>query len=121
MGRGGKGKLVMVGAGLGDPELLTVKAYKLLQDADIVISDRLISDEILSLVKCDLKIARKVPGSASSAQDELNEWGLQALKEGKLVVRLKSGDPFLFGRAGEEIIWYREHGYEPDVVPGISS
>lgn len=119
--RGGNGKIVMVGAGLGDPELLTMKAHRTLLEADVVISDRLISDEILSLVKCELKVARKVPGSASSAQDEINEWGLKALEEGKYVVRLKSGDPFLYGRAGEEIIWYRKHGYEPDVIPGISS
>lgn len=119
--RGGKGKIVMVGAGLGDPELLTIKAHRALTEADVVISDRLISDEILSLVKCELKVARKVPGSASSAQDEINDWGLKALEEGKYVVRLKSGDPFLYGRAGEEIIWYRKHGYEPSVVPGISS
>jgi len=117
-----KGQLILVGAGLGDPDLLTVKAHRILtSEAELVISDRLISDEILALVHCELRIARKVPGSASSAQEELNQWGLEGLREGKTVVRLKSGDPFLYGRAGEEMIFYRQHGYEPQVVPGLSS
>ena len=111
-----------MGAGLGDPDLLTVKAHRILtSEAELVISDRLISDEILALVHCELRIARKVPGSASSAQEELNAWGLEGLRQGKVVVRLKSGDPFLYGRAGEEMIFYRHHGYEPRVVPGLSS
>jgi uroporphyrin-III C-methyltransferase len=56
-----------------------------------------------------------------AAQDELNDWCLEGLNEGKVVVRLKIGDPFVFGRGGEEILWFRSHGYEPIVIPGISS
>lgn len=61
------------------------------------------------------------PAPSLAAQDELNEWCLEGLAQGKVVVRLKIGDPFVFGRAGEEIMWFRNHGYEPIVIPGISS
>lgn len=66
-------------------------------------------------------VARKVPGRADEAQDELNTWCIDALREGKTVVRLKIGDPFLFGRGGEEVLFFRQHGYECTVVPGVSS
>lgn len=66
-------------------------------------------------------VARKVPGRADEAQDELNTWCIDALREGKTVARLKIGDPFLFGRGGEEVLFFRQHGYECTVVPGVSS
>jgi uroporphyrin-III C-methyltransferase len=72
-------------------------------------------------VECELKIAKKKPGCAEEAQGEIYEWAKHALDEGKNVVRLKIGDPFLFGRGGEEILEFRKYGYEPVVAPGISS
>lgn len=67
--------------------------------------------------------AHPVPshGTPPAAQDELSEWCLEGLNEGKVVVRLKIGDPFVFGRGGEEVLWFRERGFEPIVIPGISS
>jgi len=116
-----KGKVCLVGAGPGDPDLLTVQALKRIQTASLVISDRLVSKEILQLVKGKLKIANKKPGCAEEAQDELNRWVIDAVLQGEDVVRLKIGDPFLFGRAGEEILEYRKHNIETIVLPGLSS
>jgi uroporphyrin-III C-methyltransferase len=115
------GSIALVGAGPGDPDLLTVQAIKLIKQASLVISDRLVSKEILELVDCELRIARKKPGCAEEAQEEIYEWTKEAILEGKNVVRLKIGDPFLFGRGGEEIIEFRKLGVEPVVVPGVSS
>jgi uroporphyrin-III C-methyltransferase len=116
------GSIALVGAGPGDPDLLTIQAMKLLDQASLVIADRLIAKEILQLVKCELKIANKKPGCAEEAQEEIYEWVKQAVREGKNVVRLKIGDPYLFGRGGEEVLEYRkELGIEPIVAPGLSS
>lgn len=116
-----KGKVYLLGAGPGDPDLLTVQAVKLLQSADLVVSDRLVSKEILSLITCPLKVANKRPGCADEAQDEINRWVIDACNEGKNVIRLKIGDPLLFGRGGEEILEYRKHSIESTVLPGLSS
>lgn len=116
-----KGKMMLVGAGPGDPELLTVKAYRALCEADLVLADRLVPQEILALAKCEVRIARKRCGKADLAQAELDAWGLEGLRAGKRVVRLKNGDPFMFGRGGEETVIYSEAGFEVEVVPGISS
>eukprot|EP01038_Epipyxis_sp_PR26KG_P010650 gene10650-14302_t len=115
------GTITLIGSGPGDPDLLTIQAYKLIKSASLVIADRLISKEILDLIECELKVANKKPGCAEEAQDEINRWVLEGLSSGKKVVRLKIGDPFLFGRGGEEILEYRKYGYEPMIVPGISS
>lgn len=115
------GEIYLVGAGPGDPDLLTIQALKLIRNASIVISDRLVSKEILALVNCELRIANKRPGCAEEAQAELNRWAIDAALEGKKVVRLKIGDPFLFGRGGEEVLEYRKHGIEAKLVPGLSS
>ncbi|KAF9332870.1 hypothetical protein BGZ91_011530 [Linnemannia elongata] len=134
-------RLVLVGAGPGDPELLTLKAARLLEEADLVVADRLIPMEVIDLAKGEVRIAPKkrtvltVEQNSSTAdqetlstavtsdniQDQLNEWCLQGLREGKTVVRLKQGDPFIFGRGAEEILFFREHGFDAEVVPGISS
>ncbi|KAI9245453.1 tetrapyrrole methylase [Sporodiniella umbellata] len=114
-------KITLIGGGPGDPELITVKARRLLQEADLVVSDRLIPSQILDLVQGELRIARKWAGKSDEAQEELMEWCLEGLKQGKQVARLKIGDPLIFGRGGEEILWFRERGYEPELVPGISS
>jgi hypothetical protein len=111
-------KITLVGSGPGDPDLLTVKALKLLQDPNaLVICDRLVSKEIVDLVKGEIKTARKLPGCADLAQEEIYWWTYQGLKAGKHVIRLKIGDPFVFGRGGEEILTFRRFGVESTVVP----
>lgn len=115
---GNGGRITLVGSGPGDPDLLTMKAYKLLQDPNaVVIADRLVSQEILDLVKGEIKVARKLPGCAENAQSEIYWWAYQGLSAGKHVVRLKIGDPFVFGRGGEEVIQFRKFGVESKVVP----
>eukprot|EP00746_Dinoflagellata_sp_MGD_P166296 gnl/MRDRNA2_/MRDRNA2_96086_c0_seq1.p1 gnl/MRDRNA2_/MRDRNA2_96086_c0~~gnl/MRDRNA2_/MRDRNA2_96086_c0_seq1.p1 ORF type:complete len:398 (-),score=57.38 gnl/MRDRNA2_/MRDRNA2_96086_c0_seq1:655-1848(-) len=116
------GHISLVGAGPGDPNLLTLQAMKLMQKADLVVADRLISKEILDLVDCEVKVANKYPGCAEKAQREIYKWVNEAYDAGKHVIRLKIGDPFLFGRGGEEVLYFREtHGVEVDVVPGVSA
>ncbi|KAG0364185.1 tetrapyrrole methylase [Gamsiella multidivaricata] len=129
-------RLILVGAGPGDPELLTLKAIRLLEEADLVVADRLIPMSVIDLAKGEVRIAPKkraslplepqhdsIPVSKTSdyIQDQLNEWCLQGLQAGKTVVRLKQGDPFIFGRGAEEILYFRELGFETEVVPGITS
>eukprot|EP00557_Chaetoceros_sp_GSL56_P009546 CAMPEP_0176494030 /NCGR_PEP_ID=MMETSP0200_2-20121128/9867_1 /TAXON_ID=947934 /ORGANISM="Chaetoceros sp., Strain GSL56" /LENGTH=268 /DNA_ID=CAMNT_0017891737 /DNA_START=1582 /DNA_END=2388 /DNA_ORIENTATION=- len=116
------GKITMVGSGPGDPDLLTVAAYRVLSDPDaLVVSDRLVSKEILEVVKGEIRIARKVPGCADAAQEEIYKWCKEGLDAGKHVIRLKIGDPFVFGRGGEEVLKFREFGVEPKVIPGVSA
>ncbi|MEM8617755.1 MAG: siroheme synthase CysG [Pseudomonadota bacterium] len=117
------GQVSIVGAGPGDPELLTLKAYRLIQNADVVFHDRLVSDEIMDLVRRD---ADRVPVGKAKAnhtvpQEQIHELMITAAHEGKRVVRLKGGDPFIFGRGGEEVEALRDAGIEAEVVPGISS
>ncbi|EGZ28949.1 hypothetical protein PHYSODRAFT_537510 [Phytophthora sojae] len=116
-----KGKMMLVGAGPGDPELLTLKAYRALQQADLVLADRLVPTEVLEIASCEVRVARKRCGKADLAQAELDAWGLEALAQGKRVVRLKNGDPFMYGRGGEEAVIYSEAGFDVEVIPGISS
>ncbi|KAI8144959.1 tetrapyrrole methylase [Fennellomyces sp. T-0311] len=116
-----KGSITLVGAGPGDPDLLTMAAHKAIDEADLVLADKIVPAEVIALVQCELKIARKFPGNADAAQEEFNEMALRALKQGKNVVRLKQGDPYLFGRGGEEVLHFRKFGYTPRVIPGISS
>jgi hypothetical protein len=112
------GKITLVGSGPGDPELLTVAAYKLLQDPNaLVICDRLVSPEILDLVRGEKHVARKMPGCAELAQEEIYAWAHQGLQQGKHVIRLKIGDPFVFGRGGEEVLTFRRFGVESKVIP----
>jgi hypothetical protein len=112
------GRVTLVGSGPGDPELLTMKAVKLLQDPNaLVIVDRLVSPEIKELIKGEVKVARKLPGCAELAQEEIYWWTHQGLAAGKHVIRLKIGDPFVFGRGGEEVLKFRDFGVESKVVP----
>ncbi|KAI9021005.1 tetrapyrrole methylase [Phycomyces nitens] len=115
------GSIVLVGAGPGDPDLLTMAAHNAINTADLVLADKIVPAEVVALVRCELKIARKFPGNADAAQEEFNAIALVAMKQGKKVVRLKQGDPFLFGRGGEEVLFFRKHGYTAQVIPGISS
>jgi len=110
-----------VGAGPGDPDLLTIQALRLIKNASLVVADRLISPEILKLVDCELRIAEKRPGCAEEAQEQLYSWVTDALQQGRHVVRLKIGDPLLFGRGGEEVLFFRALGVEALIAPGISS
>lgn len=86
-----EGRITLVGAGPGDPDLLTCAALKAIEQADLVLADKIVPEKVIALVKCELKIARKFPGNADAAQEEFNEIALQALKQGKNVVRLKQG------------------------------
>ena len=117
------GAVHIVGAGPGDPELLTLKAFRLIQNADIVFHDRLVSDEILDLVRRDATRVSvgKAKANHSVPQAEIHDLMIAAAQKGQRVVRLKGGDPFIFGRGGEEVEALRSAGIEASVVPGISS
>jgi len=117
------GKVYLVGAGPGDPELLTLKALRILREADVVLHDDLVSQQILALVPRTALISSvgKRCGNARVTQEEINATMIAYAASGRTVVRLKSGDPMLFGRAGEEIDSLRAAGIEFEVVPGIST
>ena len=114
--------VALVGAGPGDPELLTIKAARLIGEADVVLHDRLVSPEILALARPDAELidVGKRPGG-SHTQGVLNDLLVLHARSGRRVVRLKGGDPFLFGRGGEEVEVLARHGMVCDVVPGVSS
>jgi len=117
------GAVHIVGAGPGDPELLTLKAFRLIQNADIVFHDRLVSDEIMDLVRRDATRVSvgKAKANHSVPQAEIHDLMIKAVQDGQRVVRLKGGDPFVFGRGGEEVEALRGAGIEASVVPGISA
>jgi uroporphyrin-III C-methyltransferase len=117
------GKVYIVGAGPGDVELLTLKAYKLIKSADVILYDRLINQEILSLAKpdCELVYVGKEDGKHTAEQERINELLLRYAYTKDIVVRLKGGDPFVFGRGGEEALFLAQHHVEFEVVPGVSS
>src|SRR5207248_4142990 len=108
------GKVFLVGAGPGDPELLTLKAAKVLRSADVVLHDELVSPEILRLIPSLAKVVNvgKRCGAASTAQEEINRLLMQYALLGLQVVGLKGGDPFIFGRGGEELEAVRQAGIE---------
>ncbi|GBD83690.1 uroporphyrinogen-III C-methyltransferase [bacterium BMS3Abin02] len=117
------GKVFLVGAGPGDPELLTLKALRVLEEADVVLYDRLVSHEIVRMAdSATILIAvGKRPGSPADSQDRINAMMLTFVALGKTVVRLKGGDPLIFGRGGEEWEYLRRHNIEAELVPGITS
>ena len=116
-------KVYLTGAGPGDPDLLTVKAARLIGQADVVIYDRLVSAEILALARPDalLLFGGKQQGEQERIQNEIQELLLAHAAPGRIVVRLKGGDPMVFGRGAEEWSFLASHGIDVELVPGISS
>jgi uroporphyrin-III C-methyltransferase len=117
------GKVYLVGAGPGDPELITVKGLKCIQQADVILYDRLINEKLLSYAKkgAELIFCGKLPGYHTMQQETINHFLVRHAKKGKTVVRLKGGDPLVFGRGGEEAEALAKHGIEFEIVPGITS
>ena len=117
------GKVYIVGAGPGDLELLTLKGKRCVEEADCIVYDRLVNPQILSLAqkKCELIYLGKGNTEGGVIQDEINRTIVEKALEGKTVTRLKGGDPFVFGRGGEEILALNEAEVEFEVVPGITS
>ncbi|MCD7472986.1 hypothetical protein HAX54_014513 [Datura stramonium] len=121
--RRGPGNVFLVGTGPGDPELLTVKALRVIQNADLLLYDRLVSNEVLDLVGPDARLlyVGKTAGYHSRTQEEIHELLLSFAEAGANVVRLKGGDPLVFGRGGEEMDFLQQKGIQVKVIPGITA
>jgi len=117
------GIVYIIGAGPGDPELITVKGLSYLKRADVVLYDRLAPKELLSEVKASTELidVGKAPQKQRYSQEHINELLIEKAREGKIVARLKGGDPFVFGRGGEECQALAKAGIQYEVVPGVSS
>lgn len=117
------GEVLVVGSGPGDPELLTIKALQAMQTSDVIVYDYLVSQEILALVRkdADLVCVGKKLGNHSVPQDEINQILVDFAKQGKKVCRLKGGDPFIYGRGGEEVQELAKHNIDFQIVPGITA
>ncbi|XP_040381574.1 S-adenosyl-L-methionine-dependent uroporphyrinogen III methyltransferase, chloroplastic [Oryza brachyantha] len=122
-GGGGPGRVALVGTGPGDPELLTLKAVRAIEAADLVLYDRLVSNDVLDLVGDGARLlyVGKTAGYHSRTQEEIHELLLSFAEAGANVVRLKGGDPLVFGRGGEEMDFLQQQGIRVEVIPGITS
>ncbi|QYT04433.1 Precorrin-2 dehydrogenase [Trichoderma simmonsii] len=122
-----QGKIILAGSGPGHPDLLTRATYNAIQTADLILADKLVPSGVLDLIprRTPVEIARKFPGNAEQAQDELLAAALKHARAGKTVLRLKQGDPFIYGRGGEELAYFRQHGFAAagavTVLPGVTS
>lgn len=116
-------KVILAGSGPGSPSLLTVATRRAIESATFILADKLVPEAVLDLIprRTPLHIARKFPGNADAAQAEMLEMGLQALQGGHTVLRLKQGDPYIYGRGAEEYTFFAGHGFVPIVLPGITS
>ncbi|WP_242217156.1 uroporphyrinogen-III C-methyltransferase [Bacillus cereus group sp. BfR-BA-01380] len=117
------GKVYIVGAGPGDPELISVKGVKCIRQADVILYDRLVNKELLSYAKpeADLIYCGKLPNYHTMKQETIHAFLVKYAKKGKIVTRLKGGDPFVFGRGGEEAEALVKHGIPFEIVPGITA
>ena len=117
------GHVALIGAGPGDPELLTIKAWRLLTMAEVVLFDHLVSPQILALCPAHARLidVGKIPGGKATAQEVIHALLIKEARQGARVVRLKGGDPFVFGRGGEEAMALKQAGFGCEIVPGISS
>lgn len=117
------GKVHLVGAGPGDPELLTIRAARLIAAADVILHDELVTAEILAIAHPGARLVNvgKRSGAPSTGQDHIHRLLVEAARSGAMVVRLKGGDPFIFGRGGEEQDYLQQAGIEVVVVPGITA
>jgi len=116
-------KVYLIGAGPGDPGLITVKGLRRLQEADVVVYDRLVDQRLLTEAKkgADLVFVGKGPGERAMEQEEINRYLVDRALEGKVIARLKGGDPFVFGRGGEEALALAHAGVPFEVIPGVTS
>ena len=116
-------QIILAGSGPGSPLLLTMATQRAIQVADVILADKLVPAPVLDLIprRTLVHIARKFPGNAEAAQRELLTLGLEALERGLTVLRLKQGDPYIYGRGGEEYAFFREKGFTPMVLPGVTS
>ena len=116
-------QIILAGSGPGSPSLLTLATHRAIQTASVILADKLVPAPVLDLIprRTIVHIARKFPGNAEAAQEELLSLGFEALQNGHTVLRLKQGDPYIYGRGAEEYAFFREKGYKPIVLPGITS
>ena len=115
--------MALIGCGPGDPDLLTLKAVQRLQEADVLVVDRLVNPKVLEYARRDAEriFVGKTPGGPTTSQAEINRILVREAQAGKIVARLKGGDPFIFGRAAEEMAACQAAGIDVEVVPGITA